>query len=492
MANPEKIESFRLPPPKFGADTKKSLDNFNKLRNPHFSTPSGMLLPRDNQPPPMYGPRGSTVPPWLVNRPQQHNYGSKGPTNHHQRSKGPHRGHSSYSNGGFEKDVIPELLEVNWYLWCEKCDVNCRTEDELQKHLSEHRSCEVEGCKYVGHPWVMKRHWKLVHDEQKLQEKAHMESKQSPEDIDKWRAERRIRYPSKNNILRRQREQEEKFKRGERIEEDKKRFPNKKHQEPRNDKQRNFRGSAGKQRYASKKPKIFKDTVEEHEDSDEDTKSRISFKGTSKLKDYKEEDTNSLSLLCGYGSDSGECSSEEEPEPEPIPDSTTKAGTIQNELETIMPAETIASSTSNLSDGEVVDSETEQDILNDVKVQEKCTTEVDDGEVKNENNPESKPPNEETKTKRKNRTRKRRNGGSQDEPSSQPGPSKITRIEKPLLNYSKLRHARQNTLLEKLLEPDIRHERNVLLQCVRFVVQKGFFGIGQPKTSASEQSDYLE
>ncbi|CAL8406733.1 unnamed protein product [Arctogadus glacialis] len=38
------------------------------------------------------------------------------------------------------------------------------------------------------------------------------------------------------------------------------------------------------------------------------------------------------------------------------------------------------------------------------------------------------------------------------------------------------------TLLEMLLAPDIRHERNVLLQCVRYVVQSTFFGLeGQPK-----------
>ncbi|KAF4112674.1 nuclear fragile X mental retardation-interacting protein 1 [Onychostoma macrolepis] len=33
------------------------------------------------------------------------------------------------------------------------------------------------------------------------------------------------------------------------------------------------------------------------------------------------------------------------------------------------------------------------------------------------------------------------------------------------------------TLLEMLLAPDIRHERNVVLQCVRFIVRSGFFGL---------------
>lgn len=34
---------------------------------------------------------------------------------------------------------------------------------------------------------------------------------------------------------------------------------------------------------------------------------------------------------------------------------------------------------------------------------------------------------------------------------------------------------RPPTLLQKLLEPEIRRERNILLQCVRHVVQKNFF-----------------
>ena len=30
----------------------------------------------------------------------------------------------------------------------------------------------------------------------------------------------------------------------------------------------------------------------------------------------------------------------------------------------------------------------------------------------------------------------------------------------------------------QLLAPDIRHERNVILQCLRYIVKKHFFGVG--------------
>uniref|UniRef100_A0A8C2BDQ2 Nuclear FMR1 interacting protein 1 n=1 Tax=Cyprinus carpio TaxID=7962 RepID=A0A8C2BDQ2_CYPCA len=46
-------------------------------------------------------------------------------------------------------------------------------------------------------------------------------------------------------------------------------------------------------------------------------------------------------------------------------------------------------------------------------------------------------------------------------------------------NYSKYKYPDTNTALcdISLLAPDIRHERNVVLQCVRFIVRCGFFGL---------------
>lgn len=52
------------------------------------------------------------------------------------------------------------------------------------------------------------------------------------------------------------------------------------------------------------------------------------------------------------------------------------------------------------------------------------------------------------------------------------------------LNFKRARQMTvQNTMLSKLLEPDIRHERNVLLQCVRYVCEQNFFGIGSSASS---------
>ncbi|XP_062553167.1 FMR1-interacting protein NUFIP1 [Armigeres subalbatus] len=473
--NTENTESFRLPAPSFKAVTKKSIDSFTKLRNPHFSTPSGMLLPREKQPPPMYGPRGATVPPWLVTRANQHHppgYGKNVAQQSQQRFRGPARRNF---NSGFDKDVIPELLKVNWDFWCEGCDVNCRSEEELQKHLRGHQPCDIEGCKYVGHPRVMKKHWRLAHDEQKLQEKAQMETKQSPQDIEKWRMERRMRYPSKANVLLRMQEQEERFKRGERIEENKDRFPNKKLREPNKNNQKQSRNRRNHQ-HKPKKNKPVVEMVANGTDSDDEIESRVRFKGTSEMKNYKKKQANALSLLCGYGTDSDESSAESDTKS--IPDNTNTPEHPPNELEETTSVEKIVSSNQYLSEGEILDSDSDQQIATD----ETQSLKPESSTAINENIEQSKSLDDESKTRKRTRTHRKRNGASVEDASAQVITAKLPRTDKPLLDYSKLRHARQNTLLEKLLEPDIRHERNVLLQCVRFVVQNKFFGIGQPKT----------
>lgn len=84
----------------------------------------------------------------------------------------------------------------------------------------------------------------------------------------------------------------------------------------------------------------------------------------------------------------------------------------------------------------------------------------------------------------------RRNDGASNENNQLPTnklakADKLARTNKQKsgLDYRKTRLRKQNTLLEKLLEPDIRHERNVLLQCVRYVCENNFFGIGEKKTT---------
>lgn len=55
-------------------------------------------------------------------------------------------------------------------------------------------------------------------------------------------------------------------------------------------------------------------------------------------------------------------------------------------------------------------------------------------------------------------------------------------------NYHKLFEPRTHHpyLLEMLLAPDIRHERNVILQCVRYIIKKDFFGLSSNSATTED------
>jgi hypothetical protein len=121
---------FVLPSPKFDDETKNSLEKFGKLHKPHFSTPMGMQLPKSLQPPPMYGPRGPTIPPKFLN------------------SKAP-RHHAPNTSRKPAQQAKPAVQ--HWESYCEICDYELKSVEELDRHKSEHRKCQVEGCTYIGH-----------------------------------------------------------------------------------------------------------------------------------------------------------------------------------------------------------------------------------------------------------------------------------------------------------------------------------------------------
>lgn len=61
---------------------------------------------------------------------------------------------------------------------------------------------------------------------------------------------------------------------------------------------------------------------------------------------------------------------------------------------------------------------------------------------------------------------------SKNEKSNNKNNTKSKNENKPVKTYYKKRRL---ALLEKMLESEIRHERNILLQCVRYIVKKEFF-----------------
>ncbi|XP_035780785.1 nuclear fragile X mental retardation-interacting protein 1-like [Anopheles albimanus] len=490
--NPAK--EFRLPAPKFKDEVQKSLDDFSRHLNPHFSTPTGMLLPREMQPPPMYGPRGSTLPPqFLANnrrkRPSyDHQFGQPAPKQpqyeprfhrggHHQRPpasfrRGNDANHhrSPRGNEGFEKDVIPALLLLNWKLWCEGCDVNCTSEEEYRRHIESHRPCQVSGCSFVGHPMVMKKHARKAHSEENNTESRTMPSL---EEIEQWKEERRKRFPTKQNIILRQLAQEERLKRGERIGENKERFPVK--PAPNRPAQDGLKeGPKPKKRNRrAKKPVPRVESL---------STPRIMFAGTSGLDDYIKPIASCLSLLQDYGSDS-ENGSEENTESEEVTDSKVDEvkEPVGDSKEQPLPVQKVDMSEKK-QEIEAPQANTLEKADAAEQLQKNVNEKVDTLEEKQQARiPEANTIETGCKQNQKKQFNNKKAHNSKQKHETRERQVRPAKKRQYLLDYSKLRRSNQNTMLEKLLDADIRHERNVLLQCVRYVVSNNYFGVGQPK-----------
>ncbi|XP_055371310.1 FMR1-interacting protein NUFIP1 [Condylostylus longicornis] len=492
-------------------------------------------------------------------------------------------------NNGIKKDFSKKNL-------CKYCDTSFCNLELFNKHKKDYENCSVNGCCFKGCSNSIAKHVEELHTTG-LYDK--IKNLNTPEEIAKWREDRRKRYPTIANVLLRQKAQEERRKRGEVLENNKSRFGSKNDRRKMNSGVRNNlkreNNSAGFNQPKFKRTKITekeeptnqrenhavgsnqqkskKIKVTEKEDSsknnanhrgdnktcneandapeisitsDEDEpviSSLPPFKGTSSISNYKKVgtskkiQTNALSGLLGmYGesSDSEHISSESESDNEtnkclektctyntltcssktdnveedvrenvkeifPINNSIVKSKNnfcnLNNKIEktpateiekilehnsheqisenNIFPNQCFSENGSNLPKEELPDSSKvmlnpeedddapeEQPILrteiSELKALEIRTNKVT---VNNFQDASEKKPNENRSQKSKLQSKVRQVGH--------------------LLDYSKLYKANQNTLLEKLLEPHIRHERNVLLQCVRYVVENKFFGIGQ-------------
>ncbi|KAG5675782.1 hypothetical protein PVAND_005656 [Polypedilum vanderplanki] len=368
--------------------------------------------------------------------------------------------------------------------FCKYCKEGFKNDFELNQHRRNHVKCPYDECRFNANESTVASHVQKVHIKQsglvKIQDLT------TPEQIEKWREERRKRYPTVQNVILRQKLQEEKFKRGERLKESYHKFGDQK--------QRNFIKNMGKRDHHSQnkhkksrnnhlknkiergKAKEINEIVESSFDnslqkksdsSDEEMHHKVlKFSGTSQIKEDPVEkvvkENSALSILGLYGSDS-ECSDDDNDEENTSQDKIEQIEIPQNE------------SNNNLTQNDECENfemsvnETKNDTFqseNDDEAPEEIPT------LKQSNQEISEEKTEDPTSK--SRKRKRHQKNKLDNQSDRN--YKISR--KNGLDYSRIKRS-GNPFLEKLLERDIVHERNVLLQCVNFVVKNNFFGVGQ-------------
>ncbi|KAI8114981.1 hypothetical protein FF38_13746 [Lucilia cuprina] len=517
----DKPFKFTLPSPNFNKNAKDACKP-----KPHFLTPSGMsLLPREKQPPPMYGKHGATVPPRYL---QQQRV---------------------VSDKSTIADTSPPPPEKQY---CEPCELELNSMEDLKRHRAQHEKCPVAGCLYKGHPSVMDKHVNALHASGLFDK---FKKLSTPEEIAAWRDERRKRYPTLANVLLKQKAQEQRQKRGERLEANKNRFgkPNDRKRAQPNDpenvnaveekkpreegklNQKNNKRNRNKNKRNQKNNKnnqvkpnvqnIAKTNNEKKEEENDLVCGGIKmFTGTSQMKDYKHFNdkkklvtSNALFGLVGmYGSDDEDDDNDESEEKESV-SSKSLIGQIditETENDKLVNSsfikENIKVSSEKIQNEDISEKIPKEDNsysqqanntndINEVKIDSNMRLNetnliegVNENSIPKDNSSDEAP--EETPIQRSIQdypvkslnnpnntstmeTIEKRNNQTETSPSITKPRQAVKR--KTGLDYRKARLRKQNTMLEKLLETDIRHERNVLLQCVRYVCENNYFGIGQ-------------
>nr|CAI5862080.1 unnamed protein product [Callosobruchus analis] len=347
--------------------------------------------------------------------------------------------------------------------YCDTCDKEFHNESTYNSHTSQHRVCNLDGCTFTAHEKIIEKHVRMQHATG-LYDK--IRNINTPEDIAKWIEERKKKYPSKENIAKRQQEVEERWKKGERITANDNRF--------------------GRNKFRLQKCKLETSTLRtkrKHHRSKKRTEKEVCrfdekhdwngtmfpFRGTSSLEaapgsdksEYEDEEwestrpggaivklNNALSGLMGaYASDSAS------------DDEACKMGIANNRVVRVAEvkpkiSQETATFQANQSDDEPPD---------EIKTQK-----IADCTISNRPTPYKQKVVLKKMRKRKRVPTKQKRSKPLNRECSVAGNSK--RREFPY-RFTK----RKVTLLEKLLQSEVRHERNVVLQCVRYVVSNNFF-----------------
>ncbi|KAM9820914.1 FMR1-interacting protein NUFIP1 [Neosynchiropus ocellatus] len=337
-----------------------------------------------------------------------------------------HRGgwqnYNSSGNHGKRNKKEPE-----YPFFCDTCDRGFKNNEKYGEHMAQHVKCSVPDCSFAAHEKIVSIHWRNNHAPGKRRIKL-----DTPEEISKWREERRRNYPTLRNIEKKMKVMDEREKTGAVL--DTAQFGR-------------MRGRGRGQRWLHGRGKRGRQ-----------------YRGASHCD--AAERLPQLTSPCAHGDPLGALVSNEHDKDEPAAESRPSA--------VIVPPKQMSSALACLvaSYGSASESDEEPGASPLLRAQEAVQ---ENQEILNMSVPQptkpchmsSKAPcdGSQTGSKLQSPHANRRGGRGRGGRGGMTGRG----------GHQVTPQQRRPTLLEMLLASDIRHERNVLLQCVRFVVRNDFF-----------------